>query len=180
MGQGRRSERRFKITPEARAGSAGGAVQSPQGLYVISVASRMLNMHPQTLRKYERLGRVTPYRTLGMLRLYSDEDIVRLRMIKDLVEQRGINLAGVEIALSLARGLLELRQGMSALLRGEEEARVRTEQSLAELLRMLYFPIPLARERGTDVGAGPGTARRSSEGDETSGPPGFLNFEWTS
>ena len=52
------------------------------GLYVISVAARRLEMHPQTLRKYERAGLVRPARTVGRLRLYSEEDIVRLRLIK--------------------------------------------------------------------------------------------------
>ena len=52
-----------------------------EGIYVISVAARLLKMHPQTLRKYERAGLVRPSRTVGMLRLYSEEDIVRLRLI---------------------------------------------------------------------------------------------------
>ena len=56
-----------------------------RGLYIISVAARLLEMHPQTLRKYERVGLVRPSRTLGMLRLYSQEDIARLRVIKHLV-----------------------------------------------------------------------------------------------
>ena len=65
------------------------------GLYVISVAARLLEMHPQTLRKYERAGLVRPSRTVGMLRLYSEEDIVRLRLIKHLVGDLGLNISGV-------------------------------------------------------------------------------------
>tara|TARA_Y100000590_G_scaffold441437_1_gene568155 strand:- start:3042 stop:3515 length:474 start_codon:yes stop_codon:yes gene_type:complete len=86
-----------------------GTVNEPQGVYVISVASRLLSMHPQTLRKYERLGLINPSRSSGMLRLYSVNDIARLRMIKHLVENKGLNLAGVEIALDIVSKLLHLR-----------------------------------------------------------------------
>jgi MerR family transcriptional regulator/heat shock protein HspR len=75
--------------------------ESHQGVYVISVACRILEMHPQTLRKYERMGFVNPSRTDGMCRLYSSEDITMLRLIKHLVDDLGMNLAGVEIVLDL-------------------------------------------------------------------------------
>ena len=81
-----------------------------EGLYIISVASRMLAMHPQTLRKYERVGLVRPSRTVGMLRLYSDEDIAQLRIIKNLVDRIGLNLAGVELVMQMLRRLQALRQ----------------------------------------------------------------------
>jgi MerR family transcriptional regulator/heat shock protein HspR len=68
----------------------------------ISMAAQMLEMHPQTLRKYERLGLVRPARTIGSMRLYSREQIERLRFIKYLVEDEGVNLAGVQRLLSLA------------------------------------------------------------------------------
>lgn len=78
-------------------------------LFVISVAARLVEMHPQTLRKYEREGLVAPSRTSGNLRLYSDSDIEQLRQVKYLVEQRGLNLAGVQLALELTRELRRLR-----------------------------------------------------------------------
>jgi MerR family transcriptional regulator/heat shock protein HspR len=78
-------------------------------LFVISVAARLVEMHPQTLRKYEREGLIAPSRTSGNLRLYSDQDIERLRQVKYLVEQRGLNLAGVQLALELTRELQRLR-----------------------------------------------------------------------
>ena len=62
----------------------------------------MLRMHPQTLRKYERLGLVQPSRTIGSMRLYSREEIDRLRFIKRLVDDMGINLAGVQQLLEIA------------------------------------------------------------------------------
>jgi MerR family transcriptional regulator/heat shock protein HspR len=78
-------------------------------LFVISVAARLLEMHPQTLRKYEREGLIAPSRTAGNLRLYSDRDLERLRQVKYLVDGRGLNLAGVQLALDLTRRLRELR-----------------------------------------------------------------------
>lgn len=81
-------------------------------LFVISVAARLVEMHPQTLRKYEREGLIAPSRTSGNLRLYSDEDIERLRQVKYLVETRGLNLAGVQLALELTQSLRKLRHNM--------------------------------------------------------------------
>jgi MerR family transcriptional regulator/heat shock protein HspR len=68
-------------------------------------------MHPQTLRKYERAGFVDPHRA-GALRLYSEEDIVRLRLIKHFVENLGLNLAGVELTLRVVNDLLALRASL--------------------------------------------------------------------
>ena len=73
-----------------------------QDLYLISMAARMLGMHPQTLRKYERLGLVQPSRTIGSMRLYSRDELERLKVIKRLVDDGGINLAGVQRLLSIA------------------------------------------------------------------------------
>ena len=78
-----------------------GAVQD-HDLIFISVAARMLGMHPQTLRKYERLGLVQPTRTIGSMRLYSRDEIERIKLIKRLVDEAGINLAGVQRLLSIA------------------------------------------------------------------------------
>lgn len=85
-------------------------MQHDHGLYIISVAARLLEMHPQTLRKYERVGFITPSRTVGMLRLYSSEDIEKLRLIKYLVEERGLNLAGIELVLEILPELVKLGQ----------------------------------------------------------------------
>jgi MerR family transcriptional regulator, heat shock protein HspR len=75
---------------------------SRQNLYLISMAAEILGMHPQTLRKYERLGLIQPPRTMGSMRVYSREEIERLRLIKHLVDELGINLAGVQRLLSIA------------------------------------------------------------------------------
>ncbi len=111
-----------------------------KGVYIISVAARILEMHPQTLRKYERLGLIRPFRTIGMLRLYSQEDIEKLRLIKYLEETLGLNLAGVEFTLNLLTYLLQMLQRIST---AEESERVvsMVEQEMAELFRNLNLPI---------------------------------------
>jgi MerR family transcriptional regulator/heat shock protein HspR len=76
-------------------------MRDSEGLFVISVAARLLDMHPQTLRKYERVGFVIPSRTTGKIRLYSQEDIARLEQVKYLVNERDLNLAGVDMALDV-------------------------------------------------------------------------------
>src|SRR5438445_13449529 len=84
-------------------------------LLFISMAARMLGMHPQTLRKYERLGLIQPTRTIGSIRLYSRDELERLKVIKRLVDDGGINLAGVQRLLSNA----EVVQRIRALMRAE-------------------------------------------------------------
>lgn len=75
------------------------------GLYIISVAARLTAMHPQTLRKYERVGLIRPARTGGSLRLYSEEDLARLRLIRNLTDNFGLNLAGVRLVMELVSHL---------------------------------------------------------------------------
>ncbi|NLJ36177.1 MAG: helix-turn-helix transcriptional regulator [candidate division WS1 bacterium] len=70
-------------------------------LYVISVAARLVDCHPQTLRTYERMGLISPRRSSSNVRLYSDHDIERLRQIQRLTQEMGVNLAGVEVILRL-------------------------------------------------------------------------------
>ena len=82
-----------------------------QSHFFISVAAEMLGMHPQTLRKYERLGLIQPSRTIGSMRLYSREELERLRLIKHLVDEVGINLAGVQRLLSMAEVMERIRPG---------------------------------------------------------------------
>lgn len=102
-------------------------------LFVISVAARLVEMHPQTLRKYEREGLIAPSRTSGNLRLYSDQDIERLRQVKYLVEERSMNLAGVQMALDLTRELLRLRDRLDI-----EDPQTRLmHQELSKMLGML-------------------------------------------
>ena len=100
-----------------------------QDLFLISMAAEMLGMHPQTLRKYERLGLIQPSRTIGSMRLYSREDLERLRLIKRLVDELGINLAGVQRLLSIAEVMQRIRPLMeeSALSTGSGRRQLLTE-----------------------------------------------------
>ena len=108
--------------------------------YLISMAAEMLEMHPQTLRKYERLGLVRPHRTAGSMRVYTQEELARLRMIKALVDDAGINLAGVQRLLEISEVALRLRPLVSARpdrrARGGER-RVDLEREMSDLLRLL-------------------------------------------
>jgi MerR family transcriptional regulator/heat shock protein HspR len=76
--------------------------------YVISVAARMLDMQTHTLRYYERVGVIEPYRSRGNIRLYSDRDIALLQRVKSLVDDMGINLPGVEVILRMMQRVGEL------------------------------------------------------------------------
>src|SRR6187397_3637306 len=97
-------------------------------VYFISIAARMLGMHPQTLRKYERLGLVQPTRTIGSMRLYSREELERLKLIKRLVDDGGINLAGVQRLLSIAEVVQRLRPMMRDEPLSTREARRLTQE----------------------------------------------------
>ena len=108
-----------------------------QDLFLISMAARMLEMHPQTLRKYERLGLIHPSRTLGSMRLYSRDEIERLRLIKQLVDEAGINLAGVQRLLSIAEVVQRIRPLMREDAVPRAEARRRVAQEIERLCEML-------------------------------------------
>lgn len=110
-----------------------------EGVYIISVAARILDMHPQTLRKYERLGLINPGRTVGMLRLYSREDIRKVFLIRHLMEDLGLNLAGVEFALNLVENLHGFKQYLKAVSEGTEVEPV-IEPAMAQLFRNLNLP----------------------------------------
>jgi MerR family transcriptional regulator/heat shock protein HspR len=84
-------------------------MRGEQESVLISVAAEMLGMHPQTLRKYDRLGLIQPSRTVGSMRLYSRDELERLRLIKHLVDELGINLAGIKRLLAVAEVMQRIR-----------------------------------------------------------------------
>jgi len=88
-------------------------LERTDGVYIMRVAAMLTGMHPQTLRKYERAGLLEPQRS-KKLRMYSDEDIARLRTIKHLVDDIGLNLAGVKIALKLQETVLKIRKQLAS------------------------------------------------------------------
>ncbi len=123
-------------------------VQDPpmvmEGVYIISVAARILDMHPQTLRKYERLGLINPGRTIGMLRLYSRDDIRKVRLIRHLVNNLGMNLAGVEHTLGMVESLLRMKRRLANYARSQPETghlKEAVEQELARVFQEMNLPV---------------------------------------
>ena len=101
--------------------------ESAEPRYVISIAARMLGVHAQTLRYYERAGMIEPSRSQGNRRLYSAEDIERLRRIRTLMDDLGVNLAGVEVIMRMGRRMAEMERQMEEL---EEQIKRLTEAGL--------------------------------------------------
>ncbi len=104
-------------------------------LYFISMAARLLDLHPQTLRKYERLGLVRPTRTVGSMRVYSREELERLRLIKHLVDEVGVNLAGVQRLISIAEAVQRIRPLMNQA-PARPDARRRLAQEIKRIGQM--------------------------------------------
>ncbi|MBZ0155863.1 MAG: MerR family transcriptional regulator [Alphaproteobacteria bacterium] len=103
-------------------------------LYMISVASRILEVHPQTLRMYEREGFVSPHR-INRQRLYSDEDLERLDLVIRLTKELGVNKAGVEIILRMRNRIAQLQEEMNEIMRFlEEDVRRDFEERLKKIL----------------------------------------------
>src|SRR5258706_5988462 len=96
-----------------------------QGAYVISVVAERFQVHPQTLRLYERQGLLTPSRTEGNTRLYTDADLERLELILNLTRDLGVNLAGVEIVLNLRERMAEMQRQMQAFVNAVKQELVR-------------------------------------------------------
>jgi MerR family transcriptional regulator, heat shock protein HspR len=86
-----------------------------RAVYIISVAAELAGVHPQTLRIYERKGLLSPKRTSGNTRRYSERDIARLQAIQDLTQRRGVNLAGVKLIMEMQTELEQLRRRTAEL-----------------------------------------------------------------
>jgi MerR family transcriptional regulator/heat shock protein HspR len=115
-----------------------------EGVYIISVAARILETHPQTLRKYERLGLINPGRTIGMLRLYSRDDIRKVRLIQHLVNNLGMNLAGVEHTLGMVDSLLRMKRRLTARAQSQSGAgymQEAVEQELSRVFQEMNLPV---------------------------------------
>ena len=112
-----------------------------EGVYIISVAARILDMHPQTLRKYERLGLINPGRTIGMLRLYSTEDIEKVRLIRYLSDELGLNLAGVQFALAAFDNMSTIKHRIGSRLEGIPSAQQVVQEEMDLLFESLNLPV---------------------------------------
>src|SRR3990172_5919305 len=95
--------------------SSGKPEEDQEPCYVIIVAARMVGLHAQSLRHYERLGLVRPGRSRGRVRLYSQADIARVRYIQRLIQDLGVNLAGVEVVIRLNERIRQMEEEMSRL-----------------------------------------------------------------
>ena len=116
-----------------------------EGVYVMRVASMLSGMHPQTLRKYERAGLLAPSRS-NQLRMYSDDDIDRLKMIKHLVDGLGLNLAGVELALQMRDSIVNMKEELSRIGLGTA-LEIHLGGMLDDMLDMLIVPMPAEVEQ---------------------------------
>ena len=109
-----------------------------QAVYMIGVAAQLCDIHPQTLRQYERLGLVNPQRVGAKNRLYSDADIRRVKQIQRLTQDMGVNLAGVELILRLLDDMEEMRRDVDAQFAEYVE---QAEQRIRQLLENPNIPI---------------------------------------
>jgi MerR family transcriptional regulator/heat shock protein HspR len=90
-------------------------MKNDEPCYVISVAARMLGIQTHTLRYYEKIGIIAPVRTKGNIRLYSERDVAHLRQLKTLMDELGVNLAGVEVILRMAQRMADLQRRIDKL-----------------------------------------------------------------
>lgn len=104
-------------------------------VFMISVAAELAEMHPQTLRMYERRGLITPKRSSKSTRLYSMEDVERLRRIQQLVCEAGLNLAGVERVLEMEERIAAMQQRLERLQAEVEQLAAQAEEELEAVHR---------------------------------------------
>ena len=109
---------------------------------MISAVAESYNIHPQTLRLYERLGLLTPSRTDGNTRLYTDEDLERLDVILTLTRELGVNLAGVEVILNMREKMERLQKQMEEIIAFVQE---QVSPSKADSLRNALVRVPAAK-----------------------------------
>lgn len=113
------------------------SVDSDRGVFMISVAAELAEMHPQTLRMYEQRGLITPKRSPKGTRLYSAADVERLRRIQEMTTELGLNLAGVERVLDLERQLERAQQRLEALEARSRAMRAELEAEMAAVRRSI-------------------------------------------
>ncbi len=135
------------------------AIDKDKPLYVISVAAELVDMHPQTLRLYERKGLIEPSRSAGKTRLYSQRNIEQLREIRRLTQELGVNLAGVE-------EIIRLRQKLDVLQdRLEDRIGALQERLQLELRGARALPAPRADDAGGGPDADPGEPTAEPDAD---------------
>ncbi len=114
-----------------------GHIDRKRGVFMISVAAELADMHPQTLRMYEARGLIQPKRSPKNTRLYSHEDVERLRRIQEMTAERGLNLAGVETVLELEAKMDRMRAELREMSRRADEMERRMSEEVARARRSL-------------------------------------------
>jgi MerR family transcriptional regulator, heat shock protein HspR len=165
----------------------GGDSGGDRAVYIISVAAELAGVHPQTLRIYERKGLLTPARTRGNTRRYSNRDIDRLRSIQRLTQEFGINLAGVKMIVEMENELDRMRAQLDRLggelerarRRMRDAERVRAEQRnemvpLSSIRRLrLRFPVERPQPDRGPIAVGPGEPSPADERSSGATRPGI-------
>ena len=133
-------------------------IDQERGVFMISVAAELAEMHPQTLRMYETRGLITPKRSPKNTRLYSQADVERLRRIQQMTSEEGLNLAGVETVLELERRVERMRAEMAKMKKRAAEMESRMTKELERLRKSIggelvpygaYEPPSMGREQGS-------------------------------
>lgn len=130
----RRTARRIRTRTDA-------AIDTSKGVFMISVAAELADMHPQTLRMYEARGLITPKRSPKNTRLYSYDDVERLKRIQRMTAEEGLNLAGVEAVLEMEEELERARAELSRMRERAAELERRLEDELERMKRSMRAEI---------------------------------------
>jgi MerR family transcriptional regulator, heat shock protein HspR len=128
-------------TRRVQAAGDGGRLDESRGVFMISVAAELAEMHPQTLRMYEARGLITPQRSPKNTRLYSQRDVERLRRIQRMTSEEGLNLAGVETVLALEKTVERMRAELTRMRERAAEMEQRMEREVEEVRRSLKAEI---------------------------------------
>jgi MerR family transcriptional regulator, heat shock protein HspR len=146
-------------------------VATDRGVFMISVAAKLANMHPQTLRMYEARGLIEPQRSPKGTRLYSHEDVDRLRRIQEMTADLGLNLAGVERVLDLEREIAGMHARIEEIEMQALKAQVRLAEELEEVRRSFRAELVVPYRGGVELvrAAEVRPPRRSSTGRSSDG-----------
>jgi MerR family transcriptional regulator/heat shock protein HspR len=146
----RRAARRARPTG-ARSPMSGMQMASDRGVFMISIAAQLANMHPQTLRVYETRGLIAPQRSPKGTRLYSQEDVEKLRRIQEMTAELGLNLAGVERVLSLEQEIESMHARIEEIELEALQAQVRLANELEELRRSFRAELTVPYRGGLEL-----------------------------
>jgi MerR family transcriptional regulator, heat shock protein HspR len=126
-------------------------VATDRGVFMISVAAQLANMHPQTLRMYESRGLIEPKRSPKGTRLYSQDDVEKLRRIQEMTAELGLNLAGVERVLTLEREIESMQERIETIELEALQAQVRLAKELEEVRRSFRAELTVPYRGGLEL-----------------------------